>query len=171
MVTAEKKTKKQKNGNVHNYTYYHCTKQIKKDCSQKSIREENLDQQLADLLGTIEIPEEFHTWAIKTLKEEKEKEQVDRDQLIKGHEENLILVNRKLDTLFSMRLNNEIEPEEFTQRKNDLLKEKAHFMGLLNDAQDRANTWLERANNLFSFAKTAKTRFENGTITEKKEII
>jgi hypothetical protein len=70
-----------------------------------------------------------------------------------------------------MRLNHEIEPEEFTQRKNDLLKEKAHFMDLLNDAQDRANTWLERADNLFSFAKTAKTRFENGTITEKKEII
>lgn len=70
-----------------------------------------------------------------------------------------------------MRLNNEIEPEEFTQRKNDLLKEKAHFMDLLNDAQDRANTWLERADNLFSFAKTAKTHFENGTITERKEII
>tara|TARA_B100000700_G_scaffold160989_1_gene178243 strand:- start:8237 stop:8734 length:498 start_codon:yes stop_codon:yes gene_type:complete len=70
-----------------------------------------------------------------------------------------------------MRLNNEIEPEEFTQRKNDLLKEKAHFMDLLNDVQDRANTWLERADNLFSFATTAKTRFENGTITEKKEII
>ena len=171
MVTAEKKTKKQKNGNIHNYTYYHCTKQIKKDCSQKSIREENLDQQLTDLLGSIEIPEEFHNWAIKTLKEEKEKEQADRDHLIKGHEENLSLVNRKLDTLFSMRLNNEIEPEEFTQRKNDLLKEKAYFMDLLNDAQDRANTWLERADNLFSFAKTAKTRFENGTITEKKEII
>ena len=45
-----------------------------------------------------------------------------------------------------------------------MLKEKAHFMDLLTDAQDRANTWLERADNLFSFAKTAKTRFENGTI-------
>jgi len=43
-------------------------------------------------------------------------------------------------------------------------------MDLLNDAQDRANTWLERADNLFSFAKTAKTRFKNGTITEKKII-
>ena len=44
-------------------------------------------------------------------------------------------------------------------------------MDLLTDAQDRANTWLERADNLFSFAKTAKTRFENGTMLEKKEII
>jgi hypothetical protein len=122
-------------------------------------------------LDSIEISEEFHNWAIKTLKEEKEKEQVDRDHLIKGHEENLSLVNRKLDTLFSMRFNNEIEPEEFTQRKNDLLKEKAHFMDLLNDAQHRADTWLERASNFFSFAETAKGRFENGTVTEKKEII
>ena len=70
-----------------------------------------------------------------------------------------------------MRINNEIKSDEFTEWKNTLLKEKAHFMDLLNDAQDRANTWLERADNLFSFAKTAKTRFKNGTITEKKEII
>ena len=171
MVTAEKKTKKQKNGNVHDYTYYHCTKQIKKDCSQKSIREEALNKELADLLGSIEIPEEFHAWAIKTLKEEKVKEQSDRDQVIKSHEDNLSLVNRKLDTLFSMRLNNEIEADEFTERKNTLLKEKAHFMDLLNDAKDRANTWLERADNLLSFAKTARARFKNGTIIEKKGII
>lgn len=171
MVTAEKKTKKQKNGNVHNYTYYHCTKQIKKDCSQKSIREELLDTQLAELLGSIEIPEEFHNWAIQTLKKEKSKEQVERDQLIKSHEGNLNLVNRKLDTLFSMRLNNELEAEEFIERKNVLLNEKAHFLDLLSDSQHRANTWLERADKLFSFAKTAKTRFENGTIIEKKEII
>lgn len=84
MMTAEKKTKTQKNGNTHEYTYYHCTKQLKRNCSQKSIREENLDQQLAHWLGSIEIPEEFHVWAIKALKEEKEKEQIDRDQLIKG---------------------------------------------------------------------------------------
>lgn len=68
MITAEKKTKTQKNGNTHEYTYYHCTKQVKKDCSQKSIRKETLNQELSELLGSIEIPEEFHQWAIKTLK-------------------------------------------------------------------------------------------------------
>ena len=63
----------------------------------------------------------FTTEQLKRSKE-KDKEQVDRNHLIKGHEDNLSLVNRKIDTLFSMRLNNEIEPEEFTQRKNALLK-------------------------------------------------
>ena len=29
MITGEYKVKKQKNGNVHNYTYYHCTKKRK----------------------------------------------------------------------------------------------------------------------------------------------
>ncbi len=171
MVTAEHKVKKQKNGNTHHYTYYHCTKQIKKDCSQKSIREEDLNQQLSDLLGSIEIPEAFHNWAMKALKEETEKEKTDRNDLIKTHEDSLSLINRKMDTLLSMRINNEIESEEFTKRKNMLLEEKAYLMELLSDSQNRANTWLERADNLFSFAKTAKARFETGTITEKKEII
>jgi len=29
MITAENKTKRQKNGNVHNYVYYRCTKKLK----------------------------------------------------------------------------------------------------------------------------------------------
>ena len=42
-ITAEHKIKMQKNGNRHEYTYYHCTGK-NKDCTQKSInvREEKL---------------------------------------------------------------------------------------------------------------------------------
>jgi DNA invertase Pin-like site-specific DNA recombinase len=36
-ITAEDKEKHQKNGNIHEYTYYRCTKRIKRDCSQKPI--------------------------------------------------------------------------------------------------------------------------------------
>jgi len=37
MITAEEKTKKQKNGNTHKYIYYHCTKRKNPNCTQKSI--------------------------------------------------------------------------------------------------------------------------------------
>lgn len=76
-ITAEKKEKHQKNGNVHHYTYYRCTKRINRNCSQKPIREEGLEKQIMNVLGKIEIPASFHQWAIKQLKVEQSKEQVD----------------------------------------------------------------------------------------------
>jgi len=138
------------------------------DCSQKTIRDENLEKQLTDILENIEIPPEFHAWAIKYLKEEQSKEKQDRDNIIQAHRTSLDFCNRKIDTLFSMRFGNEIDPEEFKQKKSELMKEQSHLMDLLNDAQARVKTWLERAEKLLSFAETAKQRFEIGTLSEKK---
>src|SRR3989338_6850867 len=38
MITAEEKIKRQKNGNVHHYVYYRCTKRKDKNCQQKAVK-------------------------------------------------------------------------------------------------------------------------------------
>jgi deoxyribodipyrimidine photolyase len=50
MITGEYKVKKQKNGNEHHYTYYHCTKKSKLKCPEPCIRQEELDRQLSSLI-------------------------------------------------------------------------------------------------------------------------
>ncbi len=74
MITGEYKVKKQKNGNTHNYTYYHCTKKNKAvKCSQPCIRQEELDSQLSSLIQKVSLPAD---WAEKLLKmAERDKEQ------------------------------------------------------------------------------------------------
>src|SRR3989344_5147016 len=44
MITAEEKTKYQKNGNVNHYTYYHCTKRRDPNCAQQAIEESVLEK-------------------------------------------------------------------------------------------------------------------------------
>lgn len=56
-ITADEKFKKQKNGNVHRYVYYGCTKHNDKNCKSGNIREEELIEQLAELLDRIELDE------------------------------------------------------------------------------------------------------------------
>ena len=52
MITAEYKVKRQKNGNVHLYTYYHCTKRKNPKCSQRKVVEEKvLEDRIDDILG------------------------------------------------------------------------------------------------------------------------
>jgi len=87
-ITAENKTKHQKNGNVHHYSYYRCTKRIKK-CSQKPIKVENLEEQITSVLEKIKIPPSFHQWAIKQLKAEQASEKDDQKEITASHRKSL----------------------------------------------------------------------------------
>src|SRR3989344_9118453 len=60
MITAENKTKRQKNGNVHYYVYYRCTKKSKvMKCPEMSLRSEKLDKQLSSLIKKVSLPKDW----------------------------------------------------------------------------------------------------------------
>lgn len=42
---------------------------------------------------------------------------------------------------------------------------------LINDAANRVETWLDRAEKMLNFAETAKRRFELGTLDDKRDIL
>jgi DNA invertase Pin-like site-specific DNA recombinase len=56
-ITADKKFKKQKNGNVHRYVYYSCTRSRDLHCKGSAIREEDLIIQLVKMMDRIDINE------------------------------------------------------------------------------------------------------------------
>src|SRR3989339_1980565 len=64
-ITGEYKVKKQKNGNVHDYIYYHCTKKNKSiKCPEPCIRQKSLDEQISSLLQKFSLRAD---WAEKLL--------------------------------------------------------------------------------------------------------
>lgn len=170
-ITAEAKEKHQKNGNAHFYTYYRCTKRVVPTCSQKPVRDSELELQIKDALEKITIPPEFHQWALKCLKEEQGKERTDQDDILKNHRTQADACQRKMETLFQMRLDGEIPPEEYRERKDKLAEEKRRSEEILSDTSYRAKTWLDRAEGLLSFAETARKRFEEGDLAVKRDIL
>jgi DNA invertase Pin-like site-specific DNA recombinase len=56
-ITADEKYKKQKNGNVHRYVYYGCTKHNDKNCKCGYINEDDLVEQLVEMMDWIEFNE------------------------------------------------------------------------------------------------------------------
>lgn len=170
-ITAEHKKKRLKNGGVNIHTYYHCTRRIKRDCSEQPVREDDLENQIRDVIGKITIPPQFREWAIKQLKAEQSQEIIDRDEITKVHRHNLDACTKKLDALFNMRLNEEVGAEEYAKKKDELLKEKQKYEELIGDTQKRVETWLDRADKAFMFAETAKKRFDTGTLEDKKYVL
>lgn len=130
-----------------------------------------LEDQIRDIIGKITIPPQFKEWAIKQLKEEQSREIVDRDAITKAHRHNLDACLKKLDALFNMRLNEEISPEEYAKKKDDLLQEKQKYEELIGDTQARVETWLDRADKAFMFAQTAQERFNTGTLDDKRYVL
>ena len=64
-ITGEYRVKKQKNGNVHDYIYYHCIKKNKSiKCPEPCIRQESLDEQISSLLQKFSLRAD---WAKKLL--------------------------------------------------------------------------------------------------------
>jgi hypothetical protein len=63
MITAENKIKRQKNGNVHHYVYYRCTRKGKTiTCTEQPVRSEPLDEQLSGLLTQFALPDGWGDW-------------------------------------------------------------------------------------------------------------
>ncbi len=56
-ICADEKFKRQKNGNIHRYCYYGCTKTRDKNCGAKYIREEDLVNQFVQLLDKVDLDE------------------------------------------------------------------------------------------------------------------
>lgn len=170
-ITAEFKTKNQKNGNTHHYTYYHCTRKVNPSCSQKPIREDRMEEQIREKVGQITIPPEFHAWAIKYLREEQAQEIQDREKIRESQRQAQTACSRKLDRLLQLRLNEEIGPEEFKAQRESLLNEKSSLEELMGDTNQREETWLARVETLLSFAEMAQERFQSGDLEVRRQIL
>ena len=119
----------------------------------------------------IQIPSEFHQWAMKWIQIENKKESKVRNQIITNHQENYKKCLKKIDNLIDMRSSEDITKEEFLRKKLELSEERIRLEELAVDTGDRINKQIEKAEEVFLFAEKAKDRFQNGDIENKKEIL
>ena len=170
-VTAEEKVKHQKNGNVHVYTYYHCTHKRVPVCREPAIEQQELEKQVLALLSQISIPAEFGDWALAHLRKENEQEMSLKMQRTKLLQKELNTNLQKLNNLIDMRAAKELTEDEFKQAKLQTMEDKQRIQGLLEDTDHGVNTWVKTAEDWIHFAETARERFLTGTLEDKRTIL
>lgn len=170
MITAEKKVKRQQNGNVHEYVYYHCTKRKDPTCSQSSIREEQLDEKIEALLAEIEIPEPFRVWGLDYLASRRDVDIADRQRIADTLQRSIAACEKKIDVLIDLRVNGELTEQEFADRKLRLSEERDGLRQSIVRLESDPGTAVERADRLFSFAQHARSRFSKGDAQAKRAI-
>ena len=170
-ITAEYKVKKQKNGNIHRYVYYHCTKRIVANCTQKSVEEAILDKQLFNEIEKITIPPEFHEWALAELKVAYQKDLADRSVVVESLQREYNKQIVFLDSLIEMRINKELTEEEFASKKSLAMQNKLRLQSSLDRTDQKVDDWVAKTTKLLGFTLDAIERFNNGTPEVKREML
>lgn len=171
MITAEEKTKHQKNGNIHHYTYYHCSKRKEVVCDEKCLRDTELVGQIAAIAESVALPREFHTWAMKWFKEESAGEIVDQAKLNTRHQNEYDACIAKIDALIDMRAAKEIDEEDFARRRSALNKDKVRLQSLLAQNGDNGQSLVNKADKRLLFAVEAKAKLMGNVAEDRRGVL
>ncbi len=171
-VTAEQKNKIRKDKSINQRTYYRCThRKVEHDCKQPAIREEAVEKQFQELLDSVSLPDSFVGWVKKWLFQEKEVAEVKRDSVLKQQQFRVEKINRELDKLLELRINDEIEPEIFKIKKNSLIEEKHQIESSMYLDTDSESYRIDKTVELFEFCKVANILFHKGNYDDKKMLL
>ncbi|KKT55579.1 MAG: Recombinase, partial [Candidatus Giovannonibacteria bacterium GW2011_GWB1_44_23] len=145
MITGEYKVKRQKNGNVHEYVYYHCTKKSKMKCPEPCIREEELDRQLSSLIQKFSLRQDWAEQLREMLEKEKSESAQSSTAFVQEAGERIRAIQTKLQRLLDGYLEQDIEREIYRTEKAKLLSEKKSLEEQMTRIEQKRTGWLEPA--------------------------
>ena len=159
-----------KNGIVHKFKYYHCTKQRIK-CSQPCIREEDINSQIEDILKKIHIPEELIEIALEEIKEDCIEKTGNRENVLINNQEEYKKLSKKLEILTEKNISGVIDDEEYMRVRDGLKSQMNLINSVINENEGSREIWLSKVKKRLSFAERAVEIFRNGSVETKKAII
>ena len=172
MITGENQIKRQKNGNVHYYTYYHCTKKRKSTarCPEARIRQELLDEQLSDLLNKYALPDSWATTLNKMLADDEQKAEQSTGVFIAAAQERIATLQGKLQRLLDSYLDQDIEHDVYLAKKAELMSEKKTLEEQNSKLTLAKNAWVEPMRKWIEKASSICTVTANDDLLAKKSL-
>ena len=162
MYTAERHIKRQKNGNVHTYVYYRCTRKSKTIvCREPHIRAEELDKQLSALLQGYAMSKAWADKLRELIHEDERKEKAQYSTMTDAVKANIAQLSEKLQRLLDSYLDGDVERDLYQAKRAEILGEKKRLQEQIEQATlgvltwvEPMKTWIETAVSICSIAKS-----------------
>ncbi len=143
-ITADKKTKHQKNGNTHEYVYYRCTRKHKTiTCKELPVTEPDLAAQLSDILQGYALPESWAATLDKMLDEDKQKAEQSASVFVANAQTRLANLQSKLRRLLDGYLDQDIDQQTYRTRQGELMSEKKSLEEQISKLTLAGKAWIE----------------------------
>ena len=143
-ITAETKEKHQKNGNIHFYTYYRCTRKSKvTKCTEAPIRSELLNSQLSAHLREYAMPEEWAAKLSVMLDTEEKIATHSASEAVSELREQVEDFSRNLSRLTDVYIAQDIERDDYLERRRALMSEKKSVEERIDRLLRTPSAWIE----------------------------
>jgi DNA invertase Pin-like site-specific DNA recombinase len=169
MITAENKTKRQKNGNVHYYVYYRCTKKSKiMKCKEMSLRSEKLDEQLSSLIQKVSLPKDWAEELLRMAQNEHKESAQSLTACVKEKQEKISSLSKKLERLLNGYLDQVIDEQDYRLQKGKLLFSKKSLEEEISNFSHKQNDWLAPFQNWLKDAQSLDKIASDSDLFAKK---
>jgi site-specific DNA recombinase len=143
-ITAEKKIKHQKNGNIHEYVYYRCTRKNKLiKCTEPAIAEPDLAVQLSDILHSYAMPESWAQELEILLATDEKKAKQSSGVFIADAQTRVTGLQGKLKRLLDSYLDQDIDQQTYKAKQADLMSDKKSLEEQISKLTLASNAWIE----------------------------
>ena len=146
-ITAEKKIKP----SGKEYTYYRCTKK-KGPCQEKHfLRQEELYQQIKSFLQKVSLSSHDTEKILAELNKEETQAKEQAKTTVQNLKTSFSEIEKKLEKLLDVYLDETITAEEYASRKEKLVKQKVSLREQIHDFEQKGCSWLEPARGVVFF--------------------
>jgi site-specific DNA recombinase len=167
---------KMENPKILNYVYYHCTKKRNRNCTQKTVRLEELEAQFNAILGGIKIDEDYLKLALEYL-QDKQNRAGNEEQTVRKSLQSVFdscqtrLANLQREYISPQNSTHGlITPEEFKTQKDQIIMERSEIEKQLGGSKENLDLSYEVTERVFNFCAFAQYHFNNGDLQKKREI-
>jgi len=172
MITAENRIKKQKNGNVHHYVYYRCSRKSKTiKCKEHPVRQEILEKQISSLLLKFSLKQDWAEKMEKMIEKDKTKTAQSSAAFVQESKNRITEIQTKLQRLLDGYLEQDIEREIYRAEKAKLLFKKKSLEEKINTLEQKRLGWVEPMQNWINYAQTIEKTANESDFFSKKVAI
>ena len=169
-ITAEHKIKRQKNGNVHEYVYYRCSRKNKAvRCTDPPVRDYELIVQLSDILQSYALPADWATELEAMIVADEKQAERTSGAFIADAQNKIGNLQDKLRRLLDSYLDQDINQNVYRAKQAELMSEKKSLEEQVGKLTLAANAWVEPMREWLKLAVSLKKIAKSGDLVALKE--
>ncbi len=165
------------NPTLLHYIYYHCTKRVNPQCTQRAVEVKEFETQIKGILDNIEISDCFMDWAVREINKESVGEKDFREGKIESIQRAHKECRQKLDNLLQLKissLNTDgslISDMKFKAEKETLEVELKGLEKQLAEVDTRMVQAAQEMSDMFDFACKAREKFNTDDLSIKRDML
>jgi DNA invertase Pin-like site-specific DNA recombinase len=173
-ITMEPKDKKQKNGNKHHYTYYHCTGKSKKLGKHEGIEwleEAEITEVLGQLFDECKLPDSEIPRLEQTLKEAHASKSKFNNQQFDYHNTEIKKIQNRIEVAYDDKCDGSITQAEYDARRKKWREQQKQHEAKLGKLSKVDEQYYITVAYLLDIAARGKELFMAAESAEKRELI